>query len=537
MIFREIVYIESGNLQTESFEEQSNNVRIRALLFAMMYMVVDFLRVTTLTFATSVLLGGFVSELTSRGNKILESAWQIHIPAKADLILACLYVAIAIRLIFFSLPYDVKNLVRSLSIFYILSATTSIIGYCSGSYRLVWRDNGILESSMIEYFDFVFREVFEHGLAEASKLQFRDFVFTKISDSLKQCVHPLVIRQTNMKLIDYLYNERGGVGMACEYMKSGDMWKRAAAASLPGFWVMENRIRLQKGLFWRLRETMCGWDKDAEAALNSLHHLAAAWSNENSETDEEHPFLEDDPMARASVVDTLVNLILKKNRPTLYFQMKALAACCRHPLVLQHFYQQHVCELSTTPGTSECTSRSKIGRELEALVTITSPLLAQNQSYTVSDQRRSFLQTSRLTQLCMQLHDIVCDPNNTACIISNVYASESLLSLICHGNGSIQSDTMHVMVNIAEGTIRAMKQKLTSIDLDEVKAIETVRCLLSLDQFNEWGEFEITGLRNGSYKIIKSSKFVEAVVKETRERVMARMQHCSEYAGNPGDKF
>ncbi|KAH7315113.1 hypothetical protein KP509_21G035000 [Ceratopteris richardii] len=445
MIFREIVYIESGNLQTESFEEQSNNVRIRALLFAMMYMVVDFLRVTTLTFATSVLLGGFVSELT--------------------------------------------------------------------------------------------REVFEHGLAEASKLQFRDFVFTKISDSLKQCVHPLVIRQTNMKLIDYLYNERGGVGMACEYMKSGDMWKRAAAASLPGFWVMENRIRLQKGLFWRLRETMCGWDKDAEAALNSLHHLAAAWSNENSETDEEHPFLEDDPMARASVVDTLVNLILKKNRPTLYFQMKALAACCRHPLVLQHFYQQHVCELSTTPGTSECTSRSKIGRELEALVTITSPLLAQNQSYTVSDQRRSFLQTSRLTQLCMQLHDIVCDPNNTACIISNVYASESLLSLICHGNGSIQSDTMHVMVNIAEGTIRAMKQKLTSIDLDEVKAIETVRCLLSLDQFNEWGEFEITGLRNGSYKIIKSSKFVEAVVKETRERVMARMQHCSEYAGNPGDKF
>ncbi|KAH7315116.1 hypothetical protein KP509_21G035100 [Ceratopteris richardii] len=535
----------------ESFEEEASRVKLQALWSATMNKYLNFLCVALLTWATVVVLGGFVGDLSAWDfylvtvmafaqilqlfilrvntrllpyiiftNKTVSKQrfdfdWQ-HVLAK----LLYIYVQVAITCICTGflcatvlrvskirshpLPHGTRNLAHSLWIFYTLAFILSIVGILSALFRVSYES--IRHRNLDGYYDMILREAARHGLVEASKVQLADCAFAKICESLKAGVHPLVVQRNNRQLIHYLYSQRGGICMACEILKSGDLWMRAAAACLPGFWVGEQTIKMQNELFWGLREVMYGGDVDAEFAISSVQYLAGSWSDKISDLDQKHPFLADDPMAGTNIVDTLVEIILRKIRPTLSFQIKALAACCRHPLVLQHFYQNHVRELSTAIDTSERTSRSNIGRRLEVLVVSEEQRRLERKDCAVNNQSNSLLHKSKLERLCMKLCDIISPSKNIVSIGTKIHAMELLLSLLLYGNNSVQNDALQVLVTIAESMVGAIGQNISPIDLESIKSMERVRCLLSLEQVQEWHKMEVLVPESSDTKALLKSR-------------------------------
>ncbi|KAH7387293.1 hypothetical protein KP509_16G015200 [Ceratopteris richardii] len=196
------------------------------------------------------------------------------------------------------------------------------------------------------------------GGRKAKKMDLTDLGFRTIAASMKRGNHPLAVRQYSERLNDYIYNQPGCGRRVCEYLKSENLWLRAAAASLPGFWVTQRKITSQKELYWRIREVMHGGDKDAECVISSVQFrsvqfLATHWIEKRVDHKHEYPFLLGDPVSGTNMVDTLVYTVSQRIRPTLSFQVKALAACCRDHLVLERFYRSLDLELVPETGDSE----------------------------------------------------------------------------------------------------------------------------------------------------------------------------------------
>ncbi|MCO5583076.1 hypothetical protein L7F22_036983 [Adiantum nelumboides] len=129
-----------------------------------------------------------------------------------------------------------------------------------------------------------------------------------------------------------------------------------------------------------------------------------------------YPFLINDPAAGSNVVDTLVDLLLEPIRPTLVFQLRALEACCHHPQVIRHLYGSE-----ERKGAEACAA-------LQALI-----LASEVAQRGVAGPRMLPIGQglSRLQTLCCRLQAIVAGGAGDAWTTSNIYAGNTLVSLLC----------------------------------------------------------------------------------------------------------
>ncbi|KAH7387292.1 hypothetical protein KP509_16G015100 [Ceratopteris richardii] len=431
---------------------------------------------------------------------------------------------------------DQRDLMRSLFTLYILEIAVCCIHFV---YLLITyfvdlshiMKNVINEESIVSlYFMEIFKEAVALGGMKAKKMDLTDLGFRTIAASMKRGNHPLAVRQYSERLNDYIYNQPGCVRRVCEYLKSENLWLRAAAASLPGFWVTQREITLQKELYWRLREVMHGGDKDAECAISSVQFLATHWIEKRVDLKHEYPFLLDDPVSGTNIVDTLVYTVSQRIRPTLSFQVKALAACCRHHLVLEHFYEKLDLELVHETGDSEPIPKGEVGKMLHELVisatvnmlegdrTATAhsrPDLEVQNDHSEQNDSKQLILRSRLGQLCMKLCEIIGTSNGNICFVTKIYASEALVRLLLHGRSPIEDDRRSVFEDMVNGIMAAETRDSQKIELEDVKTMERARQLLSLDAFRKWNQFQVSGIDDDRYRFI--DKLPQAFVKRKVE--------------------
>ncbi|KAH7365395.1 hypothetical protein KP509_18G025000 [Ceratopteris richardii] len=238
-----------------------------------------------------------------------------------------------------------KHVVASLWIFYMIVILNFIIAILSAALHLFFRQRqrnndmfqgGKLANSLTTFYDTIYRTAVEHGITEGGEVDLLDFAFDKIASDLRRNIRPLLVRDLNREMIIYMY-ENNGVVMACQYLKGDDLWKRIAAANLPGFWCQERKVDTKQELFWSLSDRVFGGGADADASLNSIESLARCWSRERD--GRPHPFLVG-ISGRGNVLDTIVDLVLMETRSPLHFRVRAFEACCRDPRVREYLYRQ-----------------------------------------------------------------------------------------------------------------------------------------------------------------------------------------------------
>ncbi|KAH7387291.1 hypothetical protein KP509_16G015000 [Ceratopteris richardii] len=435
---------------------------------------------------------------------------------------------------------DPLDLMSSLFILYILEITL----FCIHLLYLIlmyfgdlchMKKNVIHEDYIVSlYLTEIFKEAGASGRIKAKEMDLTELGFRTIAASMRRGNNPLAVRQYSERLIDYIYNQPGCIRRVCEYLKSEKLWLRAAAGSLPGFWATQRKITLQTELFWRLREVMHGGDKDAECAIRSAQFLAAHWIDNRVDLKQEYPFLVDDPDAGTNIVDTLVNIVSQRTRPTLSFQVKALAACCRHHLVLEYFYHKLDLELVHERGHSERPiAKGEVGKMLHELVisatvhtlggdrTCSANETAEPEGrndYSQENVSKQLILRSRLGHLCMKLCEIIDPSNRNICFITKIHASEALVRLLLHGRSPIDDDRRRVFEDMVNGIMAPETRDSQKIELQDVKAMERVRQLLSLDEFSGWNQFQVSGIDDdrGTFVEKLPQAFVKRKVEDAR---------------------
>ncbi|KAH7387289.1 hypothetical protein KP509_16G014800 [Ceratopteris richardii] len=434
---------------------------------------------------------------------------------------------------------DPRDLMGSLFILYILEITLCCIHFV---YLTVtdfvglshMMKNVIDEDSIVSlYFMEIFKEAVARGRTKAKEMDLTELGFRTIAASMMRGSNPLAVRQYSERLNGYIYSQPGSVRRVCEYLKSEKLWLRAAAGSLPGFWATQRRITFQKDLFWRLRKVMHGGDKDAECAIRSVQFLAAHWIDNRVDLKQEYPFLVDDPVAGTNIVDTLVNVVSQRIRPTLSFQVKALAACCRHHLVLEYFYQKLDLELVHERGHSERPiPKEEVGKMLHELaISATVHMLGGDRSSSANDtaepegrndnsqedDSKELILRSRLGHLCMKLCEIIGPTNRNICFITKIYASEALVRLLLHGRSPIEDDRRRVFEDMVNSIMAPERRDSQKVELEDVKAMERVRQLLSVDEFPGWNQFQVSGIDDDRHNFV--DELALAVVRRKVEDV------------------
>ncbi|MCO5560968.1 hypothetical protein L7F22_014588 [Adiantum nelumboides] len=326
------------------------------------------------------------------------------------------------------------NLPDALLIFYTISLLNSTFAVLSSVLRPILRlschGNTVIDGlalcfsrpasphqdSLIRYQEEIYKTAMETGLPEADQVDILEFAFTKLGMDCERNVRPPLIKKLKEDLITHLYERQHGIAMACRYLKgAGDIWKQIAAANLPGMWAEEKEIEGQMALFWALRERMYGAGKDGESALNSVEALGRKWAASTKP----YPFLVKEPGTGATVVETLVELLLKPLRPTLLFQVRAFEACCRNRQVRHYFYEEEMRRTRDRPCAA-----------LQALV-LSNEVAQQG----LAGPRHMVLDEglSKLQKLCCKLQSVAVGKGGATWTASNIYAGNAMVALLCDG--------------------------------------------------------------------------------------------------------
>ena len=193
------------------------------------------------------------------------------------------------------------------------------------------------------------------------------FALAKLRTDFERGIKPIVIQTCNKGLIDYIHKVPCGVEMAFQDLNSEDMYKQLVAVNLGRFWAKEPRMEKQVGYFVEIAKKLIRPEKLGEAAAHTLEYLAENWVDfkvlpdppaavknvsatdghvavnvrANSQAPRQrrqklHPFLEGvvDSWSGKTIVDELVELVVKPWRTSLVFQLRALESCCRNRQVV-----------------------------------------------------------------------------------------------------------------------------------------------------------------------------------------------------------
>ncbi|KAH7277974.1 hypothetical protein KP509_38G017800 [Ceratopteris richardii] len=379
--------------KSKNFKRQANKAETWALLVAALRKLSGVLGIMALTWATVVVLGGLVGDLstwdfylvstllliesfrlfiiqsfirlvsrilyrekrnpaefefTDKQPKVVSTLNFLGQALSGTIAVACLYSA-GYRIYIrgyppFSSGNGARHIAASLWIFYMIIVANFTIAILSAVLHLLFRrlqrsndtsEENTHANSLATFFDTIYRTAIEHGITEGGKVDLLDFAFDKIASDLRRNIRPVIVMALNRDMIRYMY-DNNGVDMACQYLKGDDLWKIIAAANLPGFWYQEERIDTKQELFWSLRERVFGAGYEAIASLNSIERLARHWSLKENKAP--YPFLVDIAYG-GNVLDTIMHLMLMETRSSLLFRVRAFEACCRDLRVREHLYR------------------------------------------------------------------------------------------------------------------------------------------------------------------------------------------------------
>ncbi|KAH7332015.1 hypothetical protein KP509_20G063900 [Ceratopteris richardii] len=568
---------------SKGFEVQAHNAKLTALLVAALHKISGILGVMALTWATVVLLGGFVSSLSIWdfyliSSLLLAESFRLFIiqifiklvsrilyrertdPTRfeftdkqpelvsflnflgqtlsAGVAFVCLlfiYYRIGIR---GSPPFDggPKHLAPALWIFYMILILNFMIAIASAVLHLLFRSSqrrkeklngGKDMNSLTTFFDTIYRTAIEEGMTKAGEVDLLDFAFNKIASDLKRNIRPLVVSSRNREMIRHMYGNVGIV-MTCQYMKGDDLWKRLAAANLPGFWKDEDRIETKQELFWSLRDRVFGAGDDASASLNSIESLARSWAVDKNRW-KPHPFLIDSPVDHGGkVFDTIVMLLLMETRSPLHFRIRAFEACCRDHRVLEYLYKQ------SAPNSEQPMDKGLISRCLHEIVLNEVrqqelPVEKEVKNHEGDrggnvgerDTRCNILSNSKLAELCIKLVKVL-SPTSRARIFAKIYSARALMLLLQHGDKNRECEAAQPLKEWVDGSMKLEPTGTGRISYymkDHIQAAENVRMWLELSPL-EWSSVKVVDMDNGLQEL--KSDEINAIVLAVRNRSSAQ---------------
>eukprot|EP00249_Psilotum_nudum_P003528 c16942_g1_i1 orf=1-1053(-) len=285
----------------KDYELKLHKVRRAAYVTAGLQSITHFLALCNLTWATVVLLGGFVSTLASwdfyvvsclllidagrysttlffskmvtKGSQNPEKLRLMDFqPSLADLIRIIALVGQVIFVLpsFFlpiirlksggfqrSLESPQPNLDISLRVFYslfLINAVTASVAILYSLFHTSSRDKTIQD-----YYDEVLQRALDKGILEANNFDFFEFAFRVWIHDYSRNVHRKVVCEVRKNLIEYLHAHRKGVEAVGLLLESDDTYSQQAAASIVGIWAGDSDIdpnQLPKSLFTKLADKL-----------------------------------------------------------------------------------------------------------------------------------------------------------------------------------------------------------------------------------------------------------------------------------------
>lgn len=304
----------------DAYEGQLAKARLGALGVGALQSACRFLAYCNLTWATVVLLGGFVSSIDSLDFRVVSALLLLEAgrlasaiffsrllnkalvrlsqnPALLKLEDSQPKLAIKLRVLsqmgqtVFILPSivlpsmrlrvvnsDVHNLLVSLKIFYILALINSAVGLAAVAVSTWYLIHPFhkTEQSIQRYYDEILQRTFDNGFVQADEFDFFDFAFKMLGKEFARNVQAPTVKKHHEQLLAYMYCHRLGVDFLQIYLDSENAFVQLAAANVVGYWAAEKLIvndRLPKSLLTKLADKLgpgqVGW-----AAANSFNALS-----------------------------------------------------------------------------------------------------------------------------------------------------------------------------------------------------------------------------------------------------------------------
>ncbi|KAH6555142.1 hypothetical protein KP509_1Z278700 [Ceratopteris richardii] len=555
------------------FEKEAHKAKFQALLVAALHKLSGVLGIMALTWATVVLLGGFVSDLSTwdfylisalllaesfrlfiiqifikivsrilyrekRNPKEFEfTDKQSEVVSRLNFLGQVLSGSVAFLCFFFTIyrvairgspPFSSeegpKHMAPALYIFYTIVFLNCVIAILSSALHLLFRSfqntndksNGNKEvNSLATFFDKIYRTAIEKGTTDAGEIDLLDFAFDKIASDLKRDIRPLVVRNVNKQMIQYMSGELG-VLMTCQYLKGDDLWKRIAAANLPGFWKDNKEIPKNKELLFSLRDRVSGLGPDANASLNSIESLARFWSESLQQSKSpNHPFVINSTVDNGgNVLDTIVNLLLT-TRSSLVFKVRAFEACCRDFRVRQYLYEQ------SSQHSEQQMDKAKMNVRLnELVVEEVTKHDGDHQEVAKNDDRCAVLSKTTLEQLCTTIVGVISPRSPNVRIPTRIYSARALMLLLRHVSESESHECKAAQAKASQALRNWVSSRLKPDHHDkdkvgyfapaDIEAAEKVRKWVDLKEDFKWTSWRVVDL-DGDCKDMTSAQIAAIV--------------------------
>ena len=398
------------------------------------------------------------------------------------------------------------NMFASLVGFYTLVIITSALAILVSLFNLVHRSSS-RDPAVVAFYDHIYRLAIDSHLASAYSMHPLSFALAKLRTDFERGIKPIVIQTCNKGLIDYIHKVPCGVEMAFQDLNSEDIYKQLVAVNLARFWAKEPRMEKQVGYFVEIAKKLIRPEKLGEAAADTLEYLAENWVDyqvltkppapeenvsatdghvavnvrANSQAPRQrrqklHPFLEGvvDSWSGKTIVDELVELVVKPWRTSLVFQLRALESCCRN--------RQVVAWIRNRPPNEN--HYQELCKTLIGI--IEGPAPSATRAHAKPKQR------------------------------TKIYAASVLLNLLRPPNS--ESETLLCEVQIADDDV-ATHEKLRSLletrTIDpanvwwkEVTLLDMVHKEMGLPAYNNWRYVEIRDLEEITSNNIKANRIV-----------------------------
>ncbi|MCO5600833.1 hypothetical protein L7F22_054948 [Adiantum nelumboides] len=180
-----------------------------------------------------------------------------------------------------NIHYQGRNLYLSLFIFYtfiIVNAFVALISLiCSSASFIHFRDR--YNQSALRFYDELVMRAISFGVIQADDFGYFGFAYKMLGSEYARIIQPEAVVKNHRKLIEYLYRHRLGQDFLLIFLDKGDAFVQQAALNMPGFWADPSKrigleeVKITKRVLSKMAdkvgEGQVGW-----AATNSFGGIA-----------------------------------------------------------------------------------------------------------------------------------------------------------------------------------------------------------------------------------------------------------------------